>query len=225
MRRWLATEALLLYYIQTSRVLYPNEVLKLSQLPLVLRYFKHHDRARFRRNLRVEPDTFDFLLSLIEDDVAFHNDSQNPQAPVQYQLAIALRRFGHYGSSASTEEIGQWAGCSAGYVVLCTRRVVSAFNTLHDRVIRWPSTAEKKAASDWVESHSCAGWRPGYAMVDGTLVPLFTKPGHYGAQFFDRKSNYSLNVQVRRTRSTHLCPELISCSLSLYQILGLSTMS
>jgi hypothetical protein len=33
-------------------------------------------------------------------------------------------------------------------------------------------------------------------MVDGTLVPLFAKPAHYGAQFFDRKSNYLVGVQV-----------------------------
>jgi hypothetical protein len=33
-------------------------------------------------------------------------------------------------------------------------------------------------------------------MVDGTLVPLFEKPHHFGEGYFDRKSNYSLNVQV-----------------------------
>jgi hypothetical protein len=33
-------------------------------------------------------------------------------------------------------------------------------------------------------------------MVDGTLVPLFEKSHHFGEGYFDRKSNYSLNVQV-----------------------------
>lgn len=33
-------------------------------------------------------------------------------------------------------------------------------------------------------------------MVDGTLVPLFMRPGFFGNTWFDRKSNYSLNVQV-----------------------------
>ena len=33
-------------------------------------------------------------------------------------------------------------------------------------------------------------------MVDGTLIPLFAKPGHYGEQFFDHKSNYSLSLTV-----------------------------
>ncbi len=33
-------------------------------------------------------------------------------------------------------------------------------------------------------------------MVDGTLIPLASKPGHFGEQFFDCKSNYSLSLTV-----------------------------
>jgi hypothetical protein len=32
--------------------------------------------------------------------------------------------------------------------------------------------------------------------VDGMLVPLFERPYWYGESYFDRKSNYSMNVQV-----------------------------
>ncbi len=39
-------------------------------------------------------------------------------------------------------------------------------------------------------------WRPGFCMVDGTLIPLASKPGHFGEQFFDCKSNYSLSLMV-----------------------------
>ena len=55
---------------------------------------------------------------------------------------------------------------------------------------------KKQEVSDWVESASCSAWHAGYCMVDGTLIPLFTKPGHYGEQFYDRKSNYSLSLTV-----------------------------
>ncbi|KAJ7476807.1 hypothetical protein FB451DRAFT_963113, partial [Mycena latifolia] len=68
--------------------------------------------------------------------------------------------------------------------------------SLHDSVIRWPTEAEKDEAKEWVESASCEDWAGGFCMVDGTLVPLFEKPGHHGEVYFDRKSNYSLNVQV-----------------------------
>ena len=33
-------------------------------------------------------------------------------------------------------------------------------------------------------------------MVDGTLIPLASKPGHLGEQFFNHKSNYSLSLTV-----------------------------
>jgi hypothetical protein len=94
------------------------------------------------------------------------------------------------------EKVAQWAGCCAGSVVKATRRIIAAFLPLHDQAIRWPTSEEKRAASDWVESVSCSAWRPGFCMVDGTLIPLFSKPGHYGEQFFDRKCNYSLSLTV-----------------------------
>ena len=87
-------------------------------------------------------------------------------------------------------------GCSSGLVVISTRRVMLAILSHQVQAIQWPTAAEKKEASDWVEQHSCAGWRPGFCMVDGTLIPLEAKPGHFRNQFFDRKSNYSLGAQV-----------------------------
>jgi hypothetical protein len=71
-----------------------------------------------------------------------------------------------------------------------------AFLALHDAAVRWPSEEEKEEAKEWVEAVSCAAWRDGYCMVDGTPTNLFQKPGYHGEAYFDRKSNYSLNVQV-----------------------------
>ena len=62
--------------------------------------------------------------------------------------------------------------------------------------IRWTSEEAKEVAKAWVKDHSCPGWWDGWLMVDGTLVLLFMHPAHYGNNWFDRKSNYSLNVQV-----------------------------
>ena len=118
--------------------------------------------------------------------------------PVNKQLAITLFRFGHHGNAASVEAIAQWAGVSVGMVINATRRVMIAFLALHDTVIRWPSAQEKEEAKEWVEAATCAAWRNGWVFVDGTLVPLAEKPGYHGEAYFDRKSNYSLNVQVSR---------------------------
>src|SRR5258708_6871461 len=177
-------------------VLFPHEVSKCSQLGLVITCYKEDDAPCFCQNLHVSPHTFNVLVSLIQDSPRFQNDSQNEQMPVPSQLAIALFHFGHFGSDASVDAVAQWAGCSAGAVINSTCCIIKAFLLLHDQAIRWPNADEKQEASDWVESMSCHAWRPSFCMVDGTLIPLASKPGHFGEQFFDRKSNYSLSLMV-----------------------------
>ena len=185
-----------LHVLVTRRVIFPHEVPKFSQLNLVLRLYKREDPRRFRANLRVNPDTFDALFRLIKHHPVFVSKGPKSQMPIRFQLAVALYRLGNFGSRVTVEAVAQWAGFSAGAVVKATRRVSEAFLSLHDIAIRWPTAEEKSAAADWIEEQTCTAWRPGFAMVDGTLIPLHAKPGHFGEQFFDRKSNYSLNLQV-----------------------------
>src|SRR6202522_840850 len=141
---------------------------------------------------------------MIETDPVFSNASNVSQTPIIKQMAIAMFRFGHNGNAASVEAVAQWAGVSAGTVVNCTRRVMIAFLVLHDSTIRWPSEDEKENSKQWVEAVSCYAWRDGYCMVDGTPIVLFQKPGFHGEAYFDRKSNYSLNLQVRLTTLFHV---------------------
>lgn len=139
-------------------------------------------------------------MEKIENHHVFHNNSYNEQAPIQEQLAVTLYRFGHDGNAASTAAIAQWAGISEGSVVNYTHRTMVAFLALHDEAIHWPSLEEKEEAKEWVRKTSgCLEWGGGFCMVDGTLVPLFEKPGYHGETYFDRKSDYSLNVQVSNT--------------------------
>jgi hypothetical protein len=114
--------------------------------------------------------------------------------PLNEQLAITLFHFGHHGNATSVESIAQWAGISAGTVINATQRVMTAFLTLHDAVIRWPSTREKEDAKEWVKAATCVAWRNSCVFMDGTLVPLADKPGYHGEAYFDQKSNYSLNL-------------------------------
>lgn len=99
-----------------------------------------------------------------------------------------------------------------------------AFLSLHDEVIHWPSEAEKRAAKEWVEAASCAAWRNGLLLIDGTLVPLADKPGYHGEAYFDCKSNYSLNVQVCHHSSAIGVILTLLTSLSPYQTSKLLTM-
>lgn len=168
---------------------------------------KIENPEEFRELLRVTPQTFDKLVAKIENDPVFFNNSNNPQLPVEQQLAIALYRFGHDGNAAGQASVGRWAGAGKGSSALHTKRVMTAIlreEFMNDAVyIPAPGSAAKAEAEDWVEAHSCRAWRHGWLFVDGTLVPLFDRPHWYGESYFDRKCNYSMNVQVR-SPSTHI---------------------
>lgn len=167
-------------------------------LPHLLEVIKFQRPDLFRCDLRVTPYTFDRLLERIQDDPIFSNNSSNEQIPIDHQLAIYLFRLGHYGNTASFHRLSHWSGYSTGTVRLATRRVKTAIlrKDFRDEAVRFPTEQEKEEAKEWVETHSCRAWRDGWCMVDGTLVPLYDRPYWYGESYFDRKCNYSLNIQV-----------------------------
>jgi hypothetical protein len=167
-------------------------------LHLLLHTYKHTRPELFRSYLRIDPDCFDDLVTTISDDPVFHNDSNNAQMPVEEQVAIALYRFGHFGNAASTMKVALQFGVGYGTIRLCTSRVMKACcsSRFRDAAVQWASPEAKEVAKQWVEDTSCPAWRDGWLMVDGTLIPLFQRPTFYGNSWFDRKSNYSLNVQV-----------------------------
>lgn len=68
-------------------------------LPFVLSTLKEERPDHFREQLRIWPSTFDQLVAALSLDPVFSNNSQNAQLPVDYQVAIALFRFGHYGNA------------------------------------------------------------------------------------------------------------------------------
>jgi hypothetical protein len=167
-------------------------------LPHVLKVLKDQRPDHFRQALRVSPSTFDAIVERISNDPVFSNQSNQAQIPVQEQLGIALYCFGHNGNAASLQSVANWAGVGKGTVTLATQRVMTAIlrPEFMREAVRMPNNEEKEAAKEWVASHSCDAWRNGWCMVDGTLIPLYARPYWYGSSYFDRKSNYSMNVQV-----------------------------
>jgi len=169
-----------------------------ANLRLLLDDWKVNRPEIFRSHLWVTPQCFDLLVSALQDDPVFHNESNFPQMPVEEQVAIALYRFGHFGNAVSNMKVALWAGVGYGTVRLVTNRVIRAVcgERFRHSALYWPDNTAKECAKAWVEENSCPAWWNGWLMVDGTLVPLSVRPGYYGNTFFDRKSNYSLNVQV-----------------------------
>ncbi|KAF8836554.1 hypothetical protein BDN67DRAFT_983861 [Paxillus ammoniavirescens] len=118
------------------------------------------------------PECFNLLLAALQTDPVFQNNSNLSQIPVSVQLAIALYRFGHYGNAISTTMVVLWAGIGYGTVHLVMKCVLTAICRQEFRQVAlyWPTEAEKEEANRY-----------------------------FGNTWYDRKSNYSLNLQIVST--------------------------
>ncbi|EJF59388.1 hypothetical protein DICSQDRAFT_65172 [Dichomitus squalens LYAD-421 SS1] len=156
----------------------PVPKLDTPSLSLVWEYAKDPaQHGRFLHMLRVSPHVFEVIAELIRDHPVFHNGSNNPQAPVEQQLAITLFRMGRFGNAASLEDIAREAGCSEG---------------------------SKEQEKKWIDQQvGFRGlWREGWVMYDGTIIVLYARPGLDGDAYYTRKCNYGLNLQVSSIMST-----------------------
>ncbi|KAK9311617.1 hypothetical protein V1524DRAFT_24399 [Lipomyces starkeyi] len=200
----LAVHASQKYYL-SDRIMIPRSQ---EQFWLLMGHYKNHNSQLFRNKLRVTPETFDALVNVLEKaDVFLQLDTmRNGCLSVEKHVAIALYRFGHYGNRASIEEVAAWAGVSAGTVENATNRVMSAIfsSGVRQAAIRWPTGEEKEVYKAWVEDRTCPAWRNGWCFIDGTMIPLYSKPNYYGDRFFDRKHNYSFNIQVSWFKVAHI---------------------
>ncbi|KAL3684883.1 hypothetical protein R1sor_002905 [Riccia sorocarpa] len=74
-----------------------------------------------------------------------------------------------------------------------TNRVMVALESCMGHEIAWPDRQERAQSA----AHFASLGFPGcVGLIDGTLVKLSQRPRDDGETYFDRKSNYSLNVQV-----------------------------
>jgi hypothetical protein len=149
------------------------------------------DHHRFVSMLRVTPQIFNVILTLIEDHPIFVNHSNLGQTPVERQLAITLYRLGHCGNAASVEDIARTAGCSEGSVENYTNRCFTAIEALHELFVRKLTPAEKAVEKEWMDENlGFRGlWREGCLMYDGTIVVLFRKPGLNGDARFQTRAH------------------------------------
>jgi hypothetical protein len=183
--------------IQLTRVLqHLPPVPRAPQIQLLDDHRVHRPHL-FRKAVRVNPSTFDKLVGLIEDHPVFHNNSNYPQLAPATQLAIFLNRAGHYGNRAGPDDLADWVGKSTGTIENCTNRVMVAILDHHDKVFGPPTEEDVEEAKAYVEyATECPEWRDGILTGDGTMFPLYQRPGLHGDAWFDRKSNYSINAQV-----------------------------
>jgi hypothetical protein len=178
--------------ISTTRYLEPRFRAPLAS-PFNLKDMLRDRRTDFRQAMRTSPEGFAALLAMIQNHPVFFSTSRNPPPPVEHQLAITLERLGSNGNGASVGRFARNYKVGRGTVINCTRRVIEAVLDRGKTYLKWPNSERRQAISHVLSQDgfpACVGF------VDGTTIPLFQRPGLDGEVFFDRKHNYSLNLQV-----------------------------
>lgn len=193
--------------ILSTRTLEPRSpIIKQNGYRDVLLQLPEND---LRQALRMNIETFEYVLSLIEHHNVFQNKSFNKQADVWLQLAVALERFGCDGNGVSTGRVARQmgmlmvkvvklsVGIGNGTVSLYTDRVIVAILSLKRDFMTWPTDQERLNSSLWFESRFAMKGAVG--IVDGTHFHFHERPHIDGEVFWTRKHRYSVNGTVYET--------------------------
>ncbi|KAI9916268.1 hypothetical protein PsorP6_017098 [Peronosclerospora sorghi] len=100
--------------VKTNRYLTRNSI---ARAPNVFDFHMNQlDGPRFKQEFRMSKGAFVQIVSLIKDNHVFHNNSRNPQRPVNEQLIVTLKRFGGFGNGASVGMLARFFRISEGTV-------------------------------------------------------------------------------------------------------------
>ncbi|KAF4136210.1 DDE superfamily endonuclease [Phytophthora infestans] len=153
-----------------------------------------HREKEFRQSVRVDPATFDYLISFIVDDPIFYNGSENPQTDIAIQLAVTLEWCGTFKNGNTCGRLARSYGFGAGTISEFVQRARKSLLRFYSRFVAWPSTTKRTTSSAF---HSTRyGLSGAIGFVDGTYVNISQKPHVDGHLFFTRKKRYGLNVQI-----------------------------
>jgi hypothetical protein len=101
-----------------------------------------YDDIRFKKVLRMERQQFNKLVQVLQNDTVFQNKGNKPQAPVEFQLVIFLRRL---GSKDDILSICSRFGICEGTVILYINRVIKAIRNKKLEFVQWPKNNNNRA--------------------------------------------------------------------------------
>jgi hypothetical protein len=91
-----------------------------------------YDDIRFKKIMRMDPQSFQNLITTIKTHSIFQSTGNKKQAPIELQLAIFLRRI---GSKDEIFGICSRFGISEGTVYLYCKRVMLAILSLKNSLV------------------------------------------------------------------------------------------
>ncbi|KAI9918412.1 hypothetical protein PsorP6_011347 [Peronosclerospora sorghi] len=84
------------------------------------------NEPQFKQEFRMSKEAFVQIVSLIQDNHVFHNNSRSPQRPVNEHMMVTLKRFGCFGNGVSVRMLATFFRISEGTVELYTNRCIMA---------------------------------------------------------------------------------------------------
>ncbi|ETN16733.1 hypothetical protein PPTG_21766 [Phytophthora nicotianae INRA-310] len=150
----------------------------------------------FRLITRVSHFDFFRIISEIETNEFFQNNSGCGEAPVWLQLVVALNRLGNYGNGVSLGRTQKLWGIGQGTCALYTTRVLLALKYLATKFVVWPDAEERRSISRRMEQRGfrgCVGFIAGITKGDTT--------GNVSGQNSERSDESSTEGGLRRSPS------------------------
>lgn len=163
---------------------------------------------------------FKKLLHMIGPSEIFQNNSNCPQAPVEWQLLVALANLGLSGNGGGSpikaklfSLAGMWSYISGSHLVCLpdfrpalslraallaagsvdnyTKRCLYAILQHEAEYVRWPDAAERAETKARIGAHSF--FKECVGFIDGTLITFAAAPKKHKEDYWTRKSVYALN--------------------------------
>jgi len=166
-----------------ERELAPRNLLELNVI-------RSWPEQKFQQTFRMTPIAFQKILGMISNHSVFYNDRHTYQIQPEFQLAVALYRFGLSGTGASRANIANFFKISEGAVTKYTDRVMVALLSLEPSVVKWPSPPEKQILKSDIQD--LTGFPSMIGIVDSTYIALSYKPSKNGEDYYCRNEVYAV---------------------------------
>jgi len=149
-----------------------------------------YDDIRFKKVMRMLPESFKSLTNLLKDHLIFVSNNNKQQVPVEFQLAVFLRRL---GSKEDIFSICSRYGIAEGTVILYCKRVMKAIISNKEKYIKWPTDQARKFVHEGFKA--IGDIEDIIGAVDGTHFILQNAPQKDKELYFTRKKRYALHCQ------------------------------
>ncbi len=152
----------------------------------------------FKFHFRMSRECFAGLVELVEDHVSFKKRTNDPRGrrprPAAHQLLVLMKYLGCEGNAASSISLGTFFGIGSGSVDKCREAALEALLSLESQTYFWPDAEERRAISSRIQREYL--WPNCVGLMDGTLLPLTTRPLLHGENYLSRKRFYAIVMLV-----------------------------